>query len=426
MLDFRIIGISPFRNADPNLVTALSKTEALGVLDLGSDAQAASIVLDALIARRPRRFGVLMRPGVTVEDLPEEAVVVLAGPDYPVADWAPRTVLAQVTSLEEARAAVSAGAAGLIAKGTESGGRVGEETAFVLLQRLVREVDVPVWAQGGIGPHTAGACVAGGARGVVVDSQLALVRESRLAPAVKEAIASMDGSETITYGGYRFFTRPDLKGLVPERPEAVAERLGASDLTRELLPAGQDAAFAADLAERCVTAGDHAELFEFRRDPLGAPRRITYTSSGETLNAAYSPDGNRIAITSSPLGLPQIYVMSTSGGAQQLISRYVYGERGYATSPDWAPENGRIAYQAWIENSFQVVAVSPDGSDRRVLTSAGSNEDPSWAPDGRHLVFASAGARGRSLLILDTVSGRVRTLTSGQVDQLPDWSPPLR
>lgn len=173
------------------------------------------------------------------------------------------------------------------------------------------------------------------------------------------------------------------------------------------------------------TAGDHAELFEFRRNPLGAPSRLTYTSSGETLNAAYSPDGSRIAMTSSPLGLPQVYVMPVSGGAPQLISRYVYGERGYATSPDWAPENGRIAYQAWIESSFQIVAVSPDGSDRRVLTSAGSNEDPSWAPDGRHLVFASAGARGRALLILDTVSGRVRTLTSGQVDQLPDWSPPL-
>lgn len=173
------------------------------------------------------------------------------------------------------------------------------------------------------------------------------------------------------------------------------------------------------------TAGDHAELFELQRNPLGAPRRITYTSSGETLNAAYSPDGARLAITSSPLGLPQIYVMPVSGGAPQLISRYVYGERGYATSPDWAPENNRIAYQAWVDNSFQVVTVNPNGADRRVMTSAGSNEDPSWAPDGRHLVFSSAGQRGNSLLILDTVSGTVRTLTSGQVDQLPDWSQPL-
>lgn len=173
------------------------------------------------------------------------------------------------------------------------------------------------------------------------------------------------------------------------------------------------------------TAGDHAELFEMQREPLGAPRRVTYTNAGETLNAAYSPDGGRLALTSSPLGLPQIYVMPVSGGSPQLISRYVYGERGYATSPDWAPANNRIAYQAWIENSFQVVTVSPNGADRRVLTSTGSNEDPSWAPDGRHLVFSSAGQRGHSLLILDTVGGRIRTLTSGNVDQLPDWSSPL-
>ncbi|MFW6089284.1 MAG: hypothetical protein ACODAB_05990 [Gemmatimonadota bacterium] len=173
------------------------------------------------------------------------------------------------------------------------------------------------------------------------------------------------------------------------------------------------------------TAGDHTELFEMQRQPLGAPRRLTYTNAGETLNAAYSPDGTRLALTSSPLGLPQIYVMPTSGGSPQLISRYVYGERGYATSPDWSPANNRIAYQAWIDDSFQVVTVSPNGSDRRVLTSTGSNEDPSWAPDGRHLVFSSAGERGHSLLILDTVGGSVRTLTSGQVDQLPDWSTSL-
>ena len=174
------------------------------------------------------------------------------------------------------------------------------------------------------------------------------------------------------------------------------------------------------------TAGGHTELFEFGRLPLCCMKRLTYTNAGETLNAAYSPGGDRLAITSSPLGNPQIYVMSAAGGAPQLISRYVFGERGYATSPDWSPRGDRIAYQAWVENSFQIVTVNPNGGDRRVMTSAGSNEDPSWGPDGRHLVFSSAGRRGNSLLILDTVSGHVRTLTSGQVDQLPDWSTSLR
>ncbi|MDT8436059.1 MAG: hypothetical protein RRA92_04820 [Gemmatimonadota bacterium] len=174
------------------------------------------------------------------------------------------------------------------------------------------------------------------------------------------------------------------------------------------------------------TLGDHTELFELQRQPLCCGRRVTFTNVGETLNAVYSPDGRRIALTSSPLGLPHVYVMPLERDEPAIISRYVYGERGYATSPAWSPLGDRIAYQAWIDNSFQVVTVDPDGSDRRVLTSRGSNEDPSFAPDGRHLVFASTGRDGKGLLVLDTVTGRVRWLTRGHEDQMPHWSRPVR
>ena len=81
-----------------------------------------------------------------------------------IGGWKPRRVIVQVTSLDEARAALAAGADALIAKGNESGGRVDDETTFVLLQRLVAELPgVDVWAQGGIGLHTAASCLAGGA-----------------------------------------------------------------------------------------------------------------------------------------------------------------------------------------------------------------------------------------------------------------------
>ncbi|HKE72424.1 MAG TPA: beta-ketoacyl synthase N-terminal-like domain-containing protein, partial [Acidimicrobiales bacterium] len=149
-----------------------------------------------------------------------------------------------------------AGAEGLVAKGSESGGRIGEETAFVLLQRLVAGVDLPIWAQGGIGLNTAAAAVAGGAVGVVLDAQLALARESTLPAPVRSAIGAMDGSETVVAGGHRIYTRPDLPAVDPAAPAAeVASRLGADDLRTQLLPVGQDASFAGPLAAVHRTAG---------------------------------------------------------------------------------------------------------------------------------------------------------------------------
>jgi len=168
-----------------------------------------------------------------------------------------------------------------------------------------------------------------------------------------------------------------------------------------------------------------SEVFEIQLDPLCCARRLTDTEPGDALNPTYAPGGDRFAYEATPLGEQQVYVQRVEGGGTGLISRYVYGERGSAAAPDWSPTGGRIAYQAWIDGRWQVVAVNPDGSDRRVLTSEGNNEEPSWAPDGRHLVFRSTREGYHALWVLDTVTGSLRRLVANQVDQTPDWSPQL-
>ncbi len=201
--------------------------------------------------------------------------------------------------------------------------------------------------------------------------------------------------------------------------EQVISDIGRVNVTPVYSPDGRRILFGR-------TQDDHTELFEIQRDPLCCTRRVTYTSTGETLGGAYSPDGSQLAITSTPLGNPQIYVLDLQrGGDPAIVSRYVFGERGYATSPHWSPRGDRIAYHTWVDSWFQIVTVNPDGSDRRVLTSRGSNEDPSWAPDGRHLVFAGTLRGYYALWVLDTVSGRLRSITVNQVDQLPHWSASL-
>ena len=96
------------------------------------------------------------------------------------------------------------------------------DTSFVLLQKWRQFADknaltVPFWVRGGIGANTAAACLAGGARGVVLDSQVLLSRETPLRDGARKRIAGLDGSETLVLGarlgeGYRIYARPDCAG----------------------------------------------------------------------------------------------------------------------------------------------------------------------------------------------------------------------
>ena len=89
-------------------------------------------------------------------------------------------VVCEVVSVEQADAALSAGADGLVAVGNEAGGWVGGDTTFVLLQAAAGPDGPPVWARGGIGPRTAAGCLAAGAAGVILDGAVLLARESDL------------------------------------------------------------------------------------------------------------------------------------------------------------------------------------------------------------------------------------------------------
>jgi acyl transferase domain-containing protein/NAD(P)H-dependent flavin oxidoreductase YrpB (nitropropane dioxygenase family)/NAD(P)-dependent dehydrogenase (short-subunit alcohol dehydrogenase family) len=168
----------------------------------------------------------------------------------------------QITSLQEAISAQNAGADSLIAKGNESGGRVGEETTLILLQRILPHVSIPVFARGGIGLHTASACLAAGAAGVVIDWQLALCEESELPNEVKTRVEAMDGSETTVVGQspvprYRVHAAPgvlaSLEGGDCSSVGAWRHTIETHARARQILFIGQDAAFARRLSDEFRT-----------------------------------------------------------------------------------------------------------------------------------------------------------------------------
>jgi acyl transferase domain-containing protein/NAD(P)H-dependent flavin oxidoreductase YrpB (nitropropane dioxygenase family)/acyl carrier protein len=193
-------------------------------------------------------------------------------------------VLVEVTSLDEAREAAAAGAHGLIARGMEGGGRVSELSSFVLLQQLAAAdgLDLPIWVAGGIGPRTAVACLIGGAAGVVLDSQLALMPESELPEDVRGTIRRMDGSETVLVGGTRGIRRG-----------------GPHDTTSQLLPIGQDGWLAAVFAQRwpdtaAAVRGIRTTLLEAAADPSAGESLAPGAALADTLNV-------RIPVAQGPM-----------------------------------------------------------------------------------------------------------------------------
>jgi acyl transferase domain-containing protein/NAD(P)H-dependent flavin oxidoreductase YrpB (nitropropane dioxygenase family)/NADP-dependent 3-hydroxy acid dehydrogenase YdfG len=285
--NFTLAALTPPDLADSAIAIAASRAGAIGLLDLTGAAAAdrRRALADLVRYGRARRLGVRADPDADLDGLPDAigwailADVELGDLEAALAALHARglQVYVEVVDTGEATRAEQLGADGLVAKGSESGGRVGEETAFVLAQRIVPAATVPVWVQGGIGPHTVAACRLAGAAGAVLDAQLWLARESALPQTARTAIETMSGSETAVLGTWRVYAPPGPAKAreVPAGRRALYDRRGW-DPDRDLLTLGQDASLAATLAAEHTTVGgiitalaDAAESRPAQAAPLG-------------------------------------------------------------------------------------------------------------------------------------------------------------
>ncbi len=102
-------------------------------------------------------------------------------------------------SAETHAVAASLAFAGWAARGAECGGHAGRESSFVLAQRLAA-LDRPFLVRGGIGLHSAAACAAAGAHGVILDDVVLLLRESPLPPRWRHLLAKVSHTDTVRVG----------------------------------------------------------------------------------------------------------------------------------------------------------------------------------------------------------------------------------
>ncbi|MGB0588140.1 MAG: SDR family NAD(P)-dependent oxidoreductase [Myxococcota bacterium] len=187
------------------------------------------------------------------------------------------TVWVEVRDDSEALTATAAGAHRLVVCGFEGGGMVGHDTTLVLLRRVlaVTPANVPVVARGGVGPDTAAGCLAAGADGVMLDVQLWAATDAPTSDVLRGRLDGFNPLDTACFGleqGFRFRTfgqlatravrevqklegaggmsRTDLLNEVQTR---LAPSVRDVDMKNQLVPLGQDAAFACPMAERWGT-----------------------------------------------------------------------------------------------------------------------------------------------------------------------------
>lgn len=236
-----------------------------------------------------------------------------------------RTLLLEVTDAAQLDAlAGQTGADGLVARGHESGGWVGEDSAFILTQKLLARQARPVYVQGGVGPHAAAACRAAGAAGVVLDDQLWLMPESPLPAAWQAVLGRLSGQEAAVAGerlgaGCRFLARPNLKAAAElqqyaERAELEAaggeeaaalwrERaraaLGWGDPETRAWPVGQAVGLAAGLAQKYKTTGRLVQaMLKSTREQVGLAARLQPLRPGGPLAASH---GTRYPVVQGPM-----------------------------------------------------------------------------------------------------------------------------
>jgi Tol biopolymer transport system component len=115
------------------------------------------------------------------------------------------------------------------------------------------------------------------------------------------------------------------------------------------------------------------------------PTRLISSTQMDT-NPQYSPDGSRIAFTSSRSGTLQIWICDSDGSNPVELTNVETG----AASPRWSPDGRYIAFDSPTGGTADIYVVPAQGGPVRRITPESSDENmASWSQNGKWIYFES-------------------------------------
>ncbi|MDI3279902.1 MAG: hypothetical protein QJR13_00830 [Bacillota bacterium] len=194
---------------------------------------------------------------------------------------------------------------------------------------------------------------------------------------------------------------------------------------------------------------------ELYRYDLERGREERLTRGGRVLDAAWSPDGRRLALVTQKGGRTDLELVEPAeagtagrgagcgggspgaaeeggalgaGGGEPVQRRVLLegGEELRFSSPAWSPDGRQLAVAAWrqggrrdilllrVEAGSQVEAAGGEGlATRRWLTDdAAVDLSPAWTPDGRYVLFSSGRSGIPNLYAVEVSTGRLFQVTN--------------
>jgi TolB protein len=119
----------------------------------------------------------------------------------------------------------------------------------------------------------------------------------------------------------------------------------------------------------------------------GEPKVIESGTATQCNNDhGFSPDGQRIALSSNAPGKGSlIYIIPSSGGEPRLVT-----PEGPSYWHGWSPDGKTLAFCAERNKDFDIYTIPAEGGQATRLTSSpGTDDGPEYSPDGQFIYFNS-------------------------------------